>query len=130
MFSESTSHRQDLVEPNWKLDMESEFASLRNNNTWFLVPCPPDINVVTCRWVFKLKQHPNGSIDRHKAHFVSRGFTHQYVVDYQDTFSHVVIPAMVRLNLFITISRGWHIRQIDVNNAFLHDILNEHVYIR
>lgn len=37
---------------------------------------------------------------------------------------------MVRLNLFITLSRGQHLRQIDVNNAFLHDILNEHVYMR
>jgi hypothetical protein len=39
-----------------------------NNNTWDLVPRPANANVVTKKWIFKLKFHADGSLDRYKAH--------------------------------------------------------------
>ena len=110
--------------------MQSEFSALTKNNTRVLVPRPPHVNVVSCKWVYKLKQHADGSLDKYKARLVARGFTQQYGVDYQDTFSHVVKPATVRLILSLANSSGWHLRQIDVSNAFLHGFLNEEVFMQ
>lgn len=50
-------------------------------------------------------------------------------VNVQETFAPVVKPSTIRLILFIAISRGWALLQLDVLNAFLHGILKEEVYM-
>ena len=125
-----TSYRTALSEPKWKQAIEAEFAALQQNQTWSLVPRPPGVNIVGCKWIFKLKQHPDGTIDKYKARLVARGFTQQRGVDYQDTFSPVVESSTIRLILALVVSRRWPLRQIDVKNAFLHGFLNEEVYMQ
>jgi hypothetical protein len=55
--------------------MKSEIAALHANGTWSLVPFDPSMNVVGCRWVYKIKRRADGVIDRYKAPLVARGFT-------------------------------------------------------
>jgi hypothetical protein len=56
-----------------------------------LVPRPPGVNIVGSKWIFKTKQHLDGSIDKYKTRLVARGFTQQqHGIDYSDTFSPVV----------------------------------------
>ena len=110
--------------------MADEVAALRHTKTWVLVPRPPGVNIVGSKWIFKTKYRPDGSVDKHKARLVARGFTQQHDIDYGDTFSPVVKPATVRLVLSLAVSRGWSLRQVDVSNAFLHGFLNEDVYMQ
>jgi hypothetical protein len=42
----------------------------------------------------------------------------------------VVKPATIRLILSLAISQGWHLRQIDIQNAFMHGYLSEKAFMQ
>ena len=109
--------------------MDDEFAALQRQQTWSLVPAKPGVNLVDCKWVYKLKLHSDGTIARYKARLVAKGFHQQARIDYTETFSPIVKPATVKLILDIAVSFNWPLRQLDISNAFLHGILKE-VYMQ
>jgi hypothetical protein len=61
---------------------------------------------------------------------VAMGFKQRYGVDYFDTFCPVVKPTTIRIILSLAVNRGWSMRQVDIQNAFLHGMLEEEVYMR
>ena len=83
--------------------MEVEYTTLLKTNTWTLVPPPPHGNVISCKWVFKLKYKPDGSIDRYKVRLVAKGFNQTPGVDYFETFSPVVKPSTIRIVLSLAL---------------------------
>ena len=109
--------------------MNVEFDALLQNHTWCLVPSSTRTNVIGCKWVFWLKRKADGSIDRYKAHLVAKGFHQLPSIDYGGTYRPVIKPTTVHLVLSLAISSGWHIHQIDIQNAFLHGTLSETVYM-
>ena len=74
-FTIASKHSQ------WVAAMDAEFQSLQKQATWSLVPLPTHKNVVTCKWVYKLKRHSDGSIARYKARLFARGYLQQYGMD-------------------------------------------------
>ena len=109
--------------------MDEEFFALQRQKTWSLVPAAPGINLIGCKWVYKLKLNSDGSIARYKARQVAKGFHQQAGIDYTKTFSLVVKPATIRLILAMVVSFRWPLRQLDVSNAFLYVFLKEEVYM-
>lgn len=92
-----------VTEPSiWMNAMKEELDALYKQGTWNLVPLPTKKNLVGCKWIFKIKKHANGSIARHKARLVAKGFSQEPKLDYGETFSPVVKPAIVRLILSLT----------------------------
>uniref|UniRef100_A0A2N9HDI4 Reverse transcriptase Ty1/copia-type domain-containing protein n=1 Tax=Fagus sylvatica TaxID=28930 RepID=A0A2N9HDI4_FAGSY len=116
--------------PHWCTAINEEFSALQRQKTWSLIPLPPGKNVVGCKWVFKLKRNSDGTISRYKARLVAKGFHQQYGIDFAETFSPVVKPPTVRLILALAVTYNWPLRQLDVQNAFLHGILKEEVYMQ
>lgn len=109
--------------------MQAEFDALHHNNTWDLVSRSSDQNLVGCKWVFRIKRNPDGSIDRYKARLVVKGFHQHFGWDYTETFSPVVKLVTIRIVLTLAVRQGWPIRQLDVNNAFLQGTLKEEVFM-
>lgn len=127
---EPRSLEDALGDKNWKAAMDAEFDALVKNKTWHLVPTQKDRNIIDCKWVYKIKRKADGSLDRYKARLVAKGFKQRYGIDYEDTFSPVVKSATIRIVLSLAVSRGWSLRQLDVQNAFLHGYLEEEVYMK
>ena len=59
----------------WKKAAKSECYSLMEKNTWDLVLPPEGKNIVGNRWVFKVKRHAEGSVQRYKARLVTKGYS-------------------------------------------------------
>jgi hypothetical protein len=127
---EPTDYRMEMDDSRWKSAMDSEYTAILKNKTWRLVPRKPDVNVIDYKWVYKVKKKIDGSVDRYKARLVAKGFKQRYGIDYEDIFSPVVKAATIRLVLFVPISNGWSMRQLDVQNMFLHGVLEEEVYMK
>lgn len=106
-----------------------EIGAFARNQTFDLVPRPPNHNVIGCKWIYKNKFLPNGSLHRCKTRLVAKGYNQEYGRDYTKTFSPVIKDTTVRLILDIAVSRDWPIQQLDVNNAFLQGTLTDEVYM-
>ncbi|PNY08632.1 retrovirus-related Pol polyprotein from transposon TNT 1-94 [Trifolium pratense] len=114
----------------WITAMNTELEALSNNHTWSLVDLPPHVKPIGCKWVYKIKHKDDGSIERFKARLVAKGYNQIEGIYYFDTFSPVAKLTTVRLLLALASIHNWHIRQLDVNNAFLHGELQEDVYMQ
>lgn len=90
--------------------MDVEFAALMTNNTWALVPCQPNMNVVGCKWIFRLKRNPDGTIQRYKSRLVAKGFHQHPGIYFFETFSPVVKASTIRIVLSIAVTSGWALR--------------------
>lgn len=97
---------------------------------WDIVPHPPDKNIVDCKWLFKVKYTPTGQVDKYKARLVAKDFTQTMSVDYFETYAPVAKMTTMRVVLALTTKYNWFIHQMDVNNAFLHGVLDEEFYMK
>ena len=68
--------------------MEEEIKALNDNQTMDLVPRPNEVKLISCKLVYKVKTCPDGSVE-YKDRLVARGFSQQYGLDYEETFSQV-----------------------------------------
>jgi hypothetical protein len=80
-------------------------------DVWEIVPRPEGKFVVTSKWVYKINHAVDGSIDKYKARFVTRGFSQQEREDYDEKFALAIIS--------LAASMGWSLHQMDVKTAFL-----------
>lgn len=79
--------------------------------------------------MFRLKHNGDETTNKYKARLVAKGFHQHYGVDFEKTFSLVIKPLTVRIILSLAVQFNWPLRQLDVNNAFLHGYLREEVYM-
>jgi len=109
--------------------MLEEFRALEKNKTWDLVKLPVGKKAVSCKWVFTVKQNPEGKVERYKARLVARGYSQTYGIDYDETFAPVAKMSTVRILISCAANFGWPLHQLDGKNAFLHGDLQEEVYM-
>lgn len=121
--------KQALSSPEWHAAMQAKNVALIKDNTWTLVELPPHRHAIRCKWVFRIKENADNTINKYKARLVAKGFHQQYGFDFNETFSPVVKPVTIRVILTLALTYNWPLQQIDVNNAFLNGYLSEEIYM-
>lgn len=114
----------------WKIAIQEELDSLRDNNTWRVDDLPPGKKALTARWVFKTKMFANGEIDKHKARLVARGFEQRPGVDFLDTYAPVARYDTIRLLFALIVHLRYTTIQFDVATAFLNGELLEEIFLQ
>ena len=109
--------------------MTTEFIALLKKNTWFLIPKPSDKNIVSNKWLFRIKRNVDGTIECYKDRLVARGYTQESSVDYTEIFSPMVKYTTIHTVLAIVTTHKWPIRQLDISNAFLYGFLDTEIYM-
>ena len=81
--------------------MKVEIESMYSNQVWELVDPPVNVKTTGCKWIYKRKRGPDGRVETYKARLVVNGFTKKEGIDYEETFSPVVILKSIRILLSI-----------------------------
>jgi hypothetical protein len=72
LLIEPTSFTAANKLPEWCEAISLELNALAKNDTWILVPSNPNQNVIGCKWIYKIKRHADGSIERYKARLIAK----------------------------------------------------------
>ena len=102
----------------WQDAMQAELEAMEKMHVWEVVPRPEKTNVISSKWVYKLKHNANGEISRFKAHLVACSFTQVFSTDYLDTYALVTHLETIRLLFALAVENDWEIRQIDVKTCY------------
>ena len=57
--------------------------------------------MVGCKWIYKIKTCSDGSVECYKARLITKGFTQEYGIDYEETFAPVARISFVRVLLVV-----------------------------
>jgi len=114
----------------WWAAMQLEINALQESGTWQLVKTPLGIKPLPCKWVFKVKYNPDGSVERFKARLVAGGHRQQDGIDYGEVFAPVTKFATLRALLAKAAHDNLELGYLDISNAFLHGELKHPVYMR
>ena len=126
---EPKHYNQVVLDRKWREAMASEIQALEANHTWSLQSLPPGKKAIGCKWVYKIKNRADGSVERYKARLVAKGFTQKVGLDYIETFSPIAKMVFVKSLLAVAAVKGCSLSQLHVNSAFLHGDLTEEVYM-
>ncbi|GJU56632.1 retrovirus-related pol polyprotein from transposon RE1 [Tanacetum coccineum] len=116
--TEPTSYQDACKSLEWVEAMEKELSALELNKTWELTELPANCKAISSKWVYKIKYHQDGSVEKYKARLVIRGFNQKEGIDYKHTFSPVAKLATVRVLIAIATAKGWPLHQLDASRQW------------
>ena len=107
-----------IVDNMWRLNVFKE------------VPRPNGKNTITLKWGFRRK-YENGSLTKHKARLLVRGFTQVFGVDYREAHFYAPVVRLESFRVLISIAALFDLdlRQIGVSATYLPGYIDREAYM-
>lgn len=112
----------------WLESMIRESTGLDAAGTFETVPREQAKNILRCKWVYKVKRRPDGA-PHYKSRLVVKGCSQKHGIDYFETYAPTAKQVTGRLVLHLAATLGYHVRAMDVDQAFCHGDLTEEIYM-
>nr|CAN78660.1 hypothetical protein VITISV_044392 [Vitis vinifera] len=109
--------------------MKEGLKMIEKNQTWELLDKPTHKRAIGVKWVYRTKLNSDGSINKHKARMVVKGYAQMFGVDFSETFAPIARLDTIRMLLALAAQKGWNIHQMDVKSAFLNGYLEEEIFV-
>jgi hypothetical protein len=113
----------------WREAVRSEMDSIISNGTWEITDLPVGCKPMGCKWIFRRKRRPDGTIEKYKARLVAKGFTQNKEEDYFDTYSAVARLPTIRVLLALSAAYKLLVHEMDIKTTFLNGELEEEIYM-
>jgi hypothetical protein len=126
---EPTCFEEAIQMKEWVDAMTEEYQSIIKNDVWEIVPRPKSKDVVSSKWLFKIKHAVDGRIEKYKERFVACGFSQKESIDHEETFAPVARYTSIRTIIVLAAKMKWKLHQMDVKTTFLNGVIEEEVYI-
>jgi hypothetical protein len=126
---EPTFFEEAIQKKEWVDSMIEEYQFIMQNDIWEVVHRPKNKDVVSSKWICKIKHASDRSIEKHKAGFLARGFSQKEGIYYEETFALVARYTSIKTIIALATKMKWKLHQMDVKTTFLNGIIKEEVYI-
>ena len=113
----------------WSKARAVEKRAIEARGTLEVVPTPPSVRPIGCRYVYRIKRDELGQIKKFKARLVVQG-CQQIREEKEQNFAPVVKGVTIRLVLALAFICGMVIHQLDVGSAFCYGDVKGDIYMK
>jgi hypothetical protein len=115
--------------PLWRDAIKDELNKMAKYDVWTEIPRNGQ-KTISARWVFTTKINgTTGQPEKLKARWVARGYSQQWLFDYDKVFAAVAHKGSIRAFLATVNAHNLELDQVDITAAFLNGDLEEEIYV-
>ncbi|GJS74151.1 retrovirus-related pol polyprotein from transposon TNT 1-94 [Tanacetum coccineum] len=125
--TESKNIKKVMLNHSWIESMQDELNQFKRLDVWELVELPAAAgkNVIKVKWLCKNKTDVENTVNRNKSRLVSKGYSQQEGIDFEESFAPVARLEAFRMFVAYAAHKNFPIYQMDVKTAFLNGPLKE-----
>ena len=97
---------------------------------WTVVQTSEDVKPVGYKWVFVRKRNENNEIIRYKVRLVAQGFSQRLGIDYEETFSLIMVVITFHFLISLVVSEWLDMRIMDVIKTYLNRSMDNDIYTK
>nr|GEU92718.1 retrovirus-related Pol polyprotein from transposon TNT 1-94 [Tanacetum cinerariifolium] len=126
---EPKTYKEVLTQSCWIEVMQEELNEFERLEVWELIPRPDKVEVITLKWIYKVKLDELGGILKNKARLVACGYRQEEGIDFEESFAPVARLEAIRIFLAYVAHKNMVVYYMDVKTTFLNVNLREIVYV-